>query len=86
MTKGTPSKGLKGKAKLHIRCRRCGNPSFHKKKKICSYCGFGKTPKIRKYAWQKKSFFKRLNSVKKNKTKKTFASQKKKHVIRGKKK
>ncbi|MEK6952249.1 MAG: 50S ribosomal protein L37e [Nanoarchaeota archaeon] len=61
MTKGTPSKGLKARAKLHFPCRRCGNPTFHKKKGVCSYCGYGKTKRIRKYAWQKKHFFKRLN-------------------------
>ncbi len=61
MVKGTPSLGKRGKAKLHFRCRRCGNASFHKKKGVCSYCGYGKTSKIRKYSWQKKSFFKRLN-------------------------
>jgi large subunit ribosomal protein L37e len=59
MTKGTPSKGLKGKAKLHIRCRRCGRHSFHKKRQICSHCGYGKISTIRSYAWKKKSVLKR---------------------------
>jgi len=54
MVKGTPSKGLKGKAKLHYPCRRCGKPSYHKKKGVCSYCGYGKSTKMRKYSWQKK--------------------------------
>ena len=64
MVKGTASQGLKGKAKLHMRCRRCGNSSYHKKKGICSYCGYGKTKKLRKYAWQNKSYTKRLNKFK----------------------
>ncbi len=59
MTKGTPSKGLKGKGKLHIRCRRCGKPSYHKKRQICSHCGYGKTPKLRRYSWNKKTVIKR---------------------------
>ncbi len=55
MTKGTPSKGLKGRAKLHVPCRRCGRrSSFHKKKGICSYCGYGRSKRMRKYTWQKK--------------------------------
>jgi len=61
MTKGTPSMGLKGKAKLHFKCRRCGKTSYHKKRSICSHCGYGKTPKIRKYSWQKKHYINRLN-------------------------
>ena len=64
MTKGTASHGLKGHFKLHTRCRRCGNSSYHKKKGICSYCGYGKTPKLRKYSWQKKTYTKRLNKTK----------------------
>ena len=63
MVKGTGSKGKKAKRKLHIRCRRCGNPSYHKKRKVCSYCGYGKSPKIRKYKWQKKHYFKRFNKA-----------------------
>jgi len=54
MTKGTPSKGKKSKKKTHIRCRRCGKPTYHASKKKCSSCGFGSTSKIRKYSWQKK--------------------------------
>jgi len=61
MSKGTASQGLKGKAKLHIRCRRCGRASYHKKKGICSHCGYGNSAKLRKYSWQKKTYTKRLN-------------------------
>ncbi|MBN2141858.1 50S ribosomal protein L37e [Candidatus Woesearchaeota archaeon] len=54
MSKGTPSMGKKSGKKSHIRCRRCGEHSYHVKDKVCSYCGFGKSSKIRKYSWRKK--------------------------------
>ncbi|MFH1590197.1 MAG: 50S ribosomal protein L37e [archaeon] len=54
MTKGTPSMGKKTGKKSHIICRRCGDRSYHVSKKVCSSCGFGKTPKMRSYTWQKK--------------------------------
>ncbi|MFA5406562.1 MAG: 50S ribosomal protein L37e [Candidatus Nanoarchaeia archaeon] len=54
MTKGTPSKGKKSKGKSHIMCRRCGKPSFHASHNVCASCGYGKTSKIRSYAWAKK--------------------------------
>ena len=59
MTKGTPSEGKKASARLHYKCRRCGNNSYHKKKGICAYCGFGSTAKIREYSWQKKNFLRK---------------------------
>lgn len=46
MTKGTPSLGKRGKKKVHIRCKRCGSYSFHRRKKVCSACGYGKSRKI----------------------------------------
>jgi len=55
MTKGTPSMGKKSGKKNFIRCRRCGNPSYHVRKKKCSGCGFGKTSKLRVFSWIKKS-------------------------------
>ncbi|MBT3985269.1 50S ribosomal protein L37e [archaeon] len=55
MSKGTPSMGRKSGKTTHIRCRRCGKPSYHKIKHICSSCGYGKTAKIRKYNWQKET-------------------------------
>lgn len=55
MTKGTPSMGRKSGKKNFIRCRRCGKPTYHVRKKKCSACGFGKTPRMRKYSWQKKT-------------------------------
>jgi len=53
MTKGTPSMGKKSGKISHIYCRRCGSKSYHVSRKVCSACGYGKTAKIRKYAWQK---------------------------------
>ncbi len=61
MSKGTASKGKHGAAKLTTLCRRCGRKSYHKKKGICSHCGYGKTKKIRKYSWKKKHYFKKYN-------------------------
>jgi len=52
--KGTPSQGKKNKL-IHAKCRRCGEKSYHVKKKVCSSCGFGKTAKRRSYAWQAKA-------------------------------
>jgi len=51
---GTGSQGLKGKNKNAINCRRCGRRSYHMSKKTCSACGFGKSARVRGYAWQKK--------------------------------
>ena len=59
MVKGTHSQGKKGRRKLHIRCRRCGRASYHKKRQICSHCGYGRSAKIRGYAWNKKKVLKR---------------------------
>ncbi|MBU1202373.1 MAG: 50S ribosomal protein L37e [Nanoarchaeota archaeon] len=54
MSKGTPSMGKKSGNKNHITCRRCGRPSYHVSKKICSSCGYGKSAKKRSYNWQNK--------------------------------
>ncbi|MCF7866284.1 50S ribosomal protein L37e [Candidatus Woesearchaeota archaeon] len=51
MAKGTPSMGKKSGKKTHIVCRRCGDRTYHAKKKVCSSCGFGKSAKLRKFAW-----------------------------------
>ncbi len=54
-SKGTAAKGKKlVKGRLHIRCRRCGSPSYHKIRNICSRCGYGKSRKLRSYRWMKK--------------------------------
>lgn len=50
MTKGTPSN--KGGKKTHVKCRRCGEESYHLKKGYCASCGFGRSKKMRSYAWQ----------------------------------
>ncbi|MBD3352884.1 MAG: 50S ribosomal protein L37e [Candidatus Lokiarchaeota archaeon] len=55
MGKGTPSSGRKNKEGNHIRCRRCGRHSYHKKKKVCAACGFGRSSKMRHYEWNVKS-------------------------------
>ena len=54
MGRGTPSFG-KRHTKTHTQCRRCGRMSYHKQNKMCSACGFGKTTRIRKYGWAKKT-------------------------------
>jgi large subunit ribosomal protein L37e len=56
MVKGTPSMGKRIGIK-HIRCRRCGKVSYRVDKKYCSYCGYGRSSKWRKYAWQNKTRF-----------------------------
>lgn len=55
MGTGTASMGKKNGKKNHIVCRRCGKHSFHATTGICSSCGYGKTSKMRSYAWQKES-------------------------------
>lgn len=55
MGKGTPSFGRHNKEGNHIRCRRCGRHSYHKKKKYCAACGFGRTAKLRRYNWNTKT-------------------------------
>jgi len=54
MSKGTASMGKKSGKKTHIRCRRCGKRAYHIRKKRCSSCGYGKSPKTKKYNWQTK--------------------------------
>ena len=51
---GTPSQGKKNTT-THTKCRRCGEASYHTKKKICSSCGFGTSAKRRDYSWQGKT-------------------------------
>jgi large subunit ribosomal protein L37e len=52
--KGTPSMGRKSGKKNMIYCRRCGRRTFNFGKDKCSSCGFGKSARLRAYAWQKK--------------------------------
>ncbi|HHI30306.1 50S ribosomal protein L37e [Methanosarcinales archaeon] len=56
MSKGTPSQGKRQK-RTHIKCRRCGRVSYHTNKKICSYCGFGRTKRMRNYRWKRKAWY-----------------------------
>ncbi|MCU4973077.1 50S ribosomal protein L37e [Halobacteria archaeon AArc-m2/3/4] len=51
---GTPSQGKKNKT-THVKCRRCGEKSYHVRTKECAACGFGKSAKRRSYAWQGKT-------------------------------
>ncbi len=51
---GTPSQGKKNKT-IHVKCRRCGEKSYHLKKERCASCGFGKSAKRRDYEWQSKA-------------------------------
>lgn len=54
-SKGTAAKGKKiHKGRTHIRCPRCGKTAFHKRKKTCADCGYGKSAKFRRYRWNKK--------------------------------
>ncbi|MCJ7450399.1 MAG: 50S ribosomal protein L37e [Candidatus Nanohaloarchaeota archaeon QJJ-9] len=41
---GALRKGKKNK-QTHGKCRRCGEKTFHLKKKECANCGFGKSKK-----------------------------------------
>ena len=54
MTKGTPSMGKRNR-KTHIACRRCGRHSYHIRKSVCSACSFGKSSRLKAYAWQWKT-------------------------------
>jgi len=48
---GTGSQGKKAANITAIKCRRCGRGSYHLQKKKCSSCGYGKSPRMRKYKW-----------------------------------
>ncbi len=50
--KGTASKGMNSKGKTHIPCRRCGQHTYHIRDKVCASCGYGRSAKMRSYAWQ----------------------------------
>ncbi len=51
--KGTPSMGKKSGSKNMIFCRRCGQRTLTLRGRTCASCGFGSSPRLRKYAWQK---------------------------------
>ena len=48
MTKGTTSMGKFTRKKTHIKCRRCGHNSFHKRGMRCAKCGYPDA-RLRKY-------------------------------------
>jgi large subunit ribosomal protein L37e len=50
--KGTYSMGKRNKRASHIICRRCGRHSYHTRNKACASCGFGKSARMRHYAWK----------------------------------
>ena len=45
MVKGTTSMGKFTRKHVHMRCRRCGKNSFHKRHHTCASCGFPKVAK-----------------------------------------
>lgn len=53
MTKGTASLGKMGGKGTHMRCRRCGRHAYHRQKRYCASCGFGRSAKRRGYKWAK---------------------------------
>ncbi|MGV8150668.1 MAG: 50S ribosomal protein L37e [Candidatus Woesearchaeota archaeon] len=55
MTKGTSSMGKKSGGKNHICCRRCGKHSRNISTGVCSSCNYGKSSKLRSYAWKRPS-------------------------------
>ncbi|MFW9941773.1 MAG: 50S ribosomal protein L37e [Promethearchaeota archaeon] len=55
MGKGTPSKGKKNKAATHKTCRRCGKHSYHRRKRYCASCGFGRSAKLRQPGWRNRT-------------------------------
>ena len=61
MAKGTPAKGKQTGKRNFMKCRRCGNTSYHKSKKVCSSCGFGKSSKLRNYSWKNIRKIKRIS-------------------------
>ncbi len=54
MSDGTAAMGKRGRKRVHIRCRRCGRHSFHRRKGYCAACGFGKSKRLRSYNWVNK--------------------------------
>lgn len=54
MGTGTAAMGKRSGKKSHIHCRRCGEHTYHIRKKRCSSCGYGVSARLRKYTWQTK--------------------------------
>lgn len=47
MSKGTAAHGKHSGKSNMIYCRRCGQRTFHMRKKKCSSCGFGNSARLR---------------------------------------
>ncbi len=47
--------GLHNRKQPHVTCRRCGKESYLKRKHYCSHCGYGKSSKLKAYAWNNKT-------------------------------
>jgi large subunit ribosomal protein L37e len=45
---------IKTGKRIHVRCRRCGRRAYHVRLGTCAACGYGATPRLREYAWQRK--------------------------------
>jgi len=54
-TAGTTAFGRMNKKRIHTTCPRCGRRSYHRRKGYCASCGFGRSPRIRKNAWRRKT-------------------------------
>lgn len=50
----------------HVRCRRCGRVAFKTNTRECAACGYGKSAKIRKYAWQTHTLTRSKRKLSKN--------------------
>ncbi len=51
---GTAAQGKRSGGKSHMMCRRCGRRAYHVRHKVCSSCSFGRSGRLRSYAWSKK--------------------------------
>ena len=71
-TKGIGRTGTRND-KTHAPCRRCGKPSYHIQKAICACCGYGKTPKFRRFDWSAKAKRRRTDGTGRTRHLKTIA-------------
>ena len=46
--------GKRKRGTKHIRCRRCGRVAYRVDRKYCAACGYGRSSKIRNYAWTRR--------------------------------
>ncbi|MCW1291940.1 MAG: 50S ribosomal protein L37e [Candidatus Rehaiarchaeum fermentans] len=52
---GKANQGVHNRGPRHVMCRRCGHQSYNVRYHYCSYCGYGKTSKIKHYSWKTKN-------------------------------